>query len=1325
MKRISILLLAVLLFTLSLAQVSQFPQVYYYGADSGNPELIIHSSNSSSSSAITELSLTAKIGADALFTNSSDPYEMNWVRVSLPSTSSSNNSPNYGYLRCNEFYGKINSTNNYATVNTTSTPLGVRTCAGCTSTYVTSGGQSIWYGKNSILALTGSTSSGWYEIYLPNGTGGYPMAFSQPTGWVNGQYLSFPSSQSYKIIGGRVCNGSGNCTIIGNVNQATITYSGLGTTRSGSGSYEYKVPTNWNGTLTCSHPSYNSSSPASYSISASSNNYSKHFILSNCTTPNAPTISSCNGANANSFTANWSSVSGATNYYLDVSTNSSFSSFVSGYNNLNVGNVITKSVTGLNANTTYYYRVRVYTCALSSNSSYSSCQTTTSCTTPNAPTISTCSGANTNSFTANWSSVSGATKYYLDVSTNSSFSSFVSGYNNLDVGNVITKSVTGLSANTTYYYRVRVYTCALSANSSYSTCQTTTSCTTPNAPTISTCSGANTNSFTANWSTVAGATNYYLDVSTNSSFSSFVSGYNNLDVGNVITKSVTGLNANTTYYYRVRVYTCALSANSGIQNCATLTNNNGTISGTILCQNIKNINGDIQNNNVSVTVNLYNAGSTTVLQTISSSNGSFLFTNLSLGNFDVEVVHNYFGRNFKTKETNIVVNTSDIELKLSSKVFEQISNYNQYLEDLTCYLNEIAEEKHLYPSYNMNTSNSYISDNISLRNNDNQQLEALLRLAMAERMLVNYYEQARGMTEEFVMSADEFAHTVFNLVKIFTCDPNSTLMEGLVEFAIDGIAEAVKVPVYLSSSPNKIYFIGAIDGVADGLKTKGRNFEISPQTIYNSQKRWIHPWYMKNSLSRSYVDPTLSLPSNITNLSETGQFVGNIQNTISSNNLLLQNSSIETAVASGWAQGLRDNPDWIEFLGELATSTACSNLLSKIASVGYNGANILLLSGSIFKSVKRTFQLSDEVYTTSLNSYNRIHTDDNANNFNITLHNQRLGDITNAVNDFEMEYQNTIDEISLNNYVNLSGRITTLISLNNIINQSVRDELFGIKSALPYSVIPDSMYLNSIQHSVISSPLTRSGHLIALSYFSKNLDLTDIKDSIIANSMSVYAYDASMIQELDGLGNVLDGINSPAYIVVKESNIPLIGLSGNNNPINLILKNYGSNDASNVYILIESDGVAQFSTDSIYVGSLNANEEKILSFNLISPMIEDTLSFYNILIYGDSINAESKGGTTSSTSKITNIKNDVERKIKFSIYPNPNNGLFIVEFESLNNENEITIVNNIGQQVYFEKLSNSIGIQTKEIKLNNLPKGIYNIQIKSGRDISIQKIVIN
>ena len=34
--------------------------------------------------------------------------------------------------------------------------------------------------------------------------------------------------------------------------------------------------------------------------------------------------------------------------------------YVPGYQNLNVGNATSRSVTGLNASTTYYYRVRAY-----------------------------------------------------------------------------------------------------------------------------------------------------------------------------------------------------------------------------------------------------------------------------------------------------------------------------------------------------------------------------------------------------------------------------------------------------------------------------------------------------------------------------------------------------------------------------------------------------------------------------------------------------------------------------------------------------------------------------------------------------------------------------------------------------------------------------------------------------------------------------------------------------------------------------------------------------------------------------------------------------
>ena len=56
-----------------------------------------------------------------------------------------------------------------------------------------------------------------------------------------------------------------------------------------------------------------------------------------------------------------------------------------------------------------------------------------------------------------WPSVTGAKGYLLDVSTSSSFDSFVDGFHDLDVGDATGRVVTGLSRGTTYYYRVRAF----------------------------------------------------------------------------------------------------------------------------------------------------------------------------------------------------------------------------------------------------------------------------------------------------------------------------------------------------------------------------------------------------------------------------------------------------------------------------------------------------------------------------------------------------------------------------------------------------------------------------------------------------------------------------------------------------------------------------------------------------------------------------------------------------------------------------------------------------------------------------------------------------
>jgi hypothetical protein len=77
-------------------------------------------------------------------------------------------------------------------------------------------------------------------------------------------------------------------------------------------------------------------------------------------TPTAPTAEKATQVKAASFTAQWRSVGGATGYRLDVATDSAFVNYVPGYQNLDVGNVTSRSVTGLTPNTQYYYRLRAY-----------------------------------------------------------------------------------------------------------------------------------------------------------------------------------------------------------------------------------------------------------------------------------------------------------------------------------------------------------------------------------------------------------------------------------------------------------------------------------------------------------------------------------------------------------------------------------------------------------------------------------------------------------------------------------------------------------------------------------------------------------------------------------------------------------------------------------------------------------------------------------------------------------------------------------------------------------------------------------------------------
>ncbi|MBL7940961.1 MAG: hypothetical protein JNL43_16505 [Flavobacteriales bacterium] len=182
---------------------------------------------------------------------------------------------------------------------------------------------------------------------------------------------------------------------------------------------------------------------------------------------------------------------------------------------------------------------------------------------PAIPTANAASSIGSNSFQANWSTVSGVTGYSIDVATDAAFTSFVSGYNDLYVSGAGTSStvISGLSPGTPYWYRVRgtsQYSVgSFSSGNSGSQNPTTTSGTNTSVQFVSTSSSVAENS---------GTTNLALAIT-------------NFDVTNAtsVTITATGATGRITTHTSPVVFPANSSSN---ENCVVTLNNNALCDGS-------------------------------------------------------------------------------------------------------------------------------------------------------------------------------------------------------------------------------------------------------------------------------------------------------------------------------------------------------------------------------------------------------------------------------------------------------------------------------------------------------------------------------------------------------------------------------------------------------------------------------------------------------------------------------------------------------------------------------------------------------------------------
>ena len=274
--------------------------------------------------------------------------------------------------------------------------------------------------------------------------------------------------------------------------------------------------------------------------SPSNQNFS--LFLSGVTQLLPPTLSSPSNNNIGSAvdpTLQWQSVSRATSYRVQYSSDVNFGTYQE-YTSATTS----RSITGLSNNTKYYWRVRAENSSTtgpwSAKWNFTTVLATTLLSSPANGAFSVpVSG------TVSWGSVTGAESYDLQIATDAGFTSLVVNQTGLSG---TTYDYSGLTNNQLYYWQVRAKNTAGNSGS-WSTARTfTTNLATPNLNSPSNGSYNFDLSGSVSWNSVTGATLYDLQVATDAGFTNIVNSQSNL---NLTTAALSGLSNNTLYYWRI------------------------------------------------------------------------------------------------------------------------------------------------------------------------------------------------------------------------------------------------------------------------------------------------------------------------------------------------------------------------------------------------------------------------------------------------------------------------------------------------------------------------------------------------------------------------------------------------------------------------------------------------------------------------------------------------------------------------------------------------------------------------------------------------------
>ncbi len=253
----------------------------------------------------------------------------------------------------------------------------------------------------------------------------------------------------------------------------------------------------------------------------------------------------------------------------------------------------------------------------------------------------------------------------------------------------------------------------------------------------------------------------------------------------------------------------------------------------------------------------------------------------------------------------------------------------------------------------------------------------------------------------------------------------------------------------------------------------------------------------------------------------------------------------------------------------------------------------------------------------------------------------------------------------------------------------------------------------------------------------KNINgkITTIDTTININS-DINFKEMDELSELKELDIKIDGLDS----LLSNLNLD-INIEENDKKMKLKMEGFESNKGLNLEIdkefieIMEQFGKKMEELSKEFEKEIEINEEKLertlekMQMKKICISVEDEK--LDEIEKAQKIEKKIKIIGIDKTLKIKILKNDKKENLKdlelnkLEVFPNPNNGFFNLEYNSEDKTPIDLIIYTLdGKEIYSEKVFQENNTFSKKINLDNVPKGVYLMEIKQSGIKTSRKIII-